>query len=124
MGSSPTQRTLKQLREAGYVCDVAERRLPIPGRHVTVDLFGFIDVVALSAGCIIGIQCTTGSNAAARVKKIVVDCADDATAWLRANGVIEVWGWRKLKRSGGKWEPRIVEITLEDIEAADAAGWE
>lgn len=111
--SSPTARTLKALRELGYLADVAEKR--VPKTRVTRDLFGFIDIVAIKAGePILAVQATSdegGGHGHARVKKIRGECQEAARAWLGACGRIEVWAWRKLKRSGDKWEPRITEIT-------------
>ena len=118
MPTSPTQRTLKRIRDAGATAAVAEYWLRVPnhpGGGVRRDLFGFIDVVALWPGeGTIGIQATSGSNGRARVRKIATECRDNALAWLAQGNRIQVWDWRKLK---GKWEPRIVEVTVDLIEA-------
>jgi hypothetical protein len=85
------------------------------------DLFGFIDIVALSDK-IVGIQCTSGSNVSARVKKILDECQDAAREWLQAGGAIEVWGWRKISKERGSkvkiWDLRIEQITLEMLTVA------
>ena len=62
--ASPTQRTLKELRRLGHVAGVVERWIPQTRRRL--DLFGFIDIVALGPWGTIGIQCTTSANQAAR----------------------------------------------------------
>jgi hypothetical protein len=113
-GTSPTQRTLKELRKRGMVCDVAEYWNQFSRRRR--DLFHFVDIVALGES-ITGIQCTSGSNGAARKTKIATECGDAARAWLSSGGRIEVWSWRKVGQRGKRklWEPRIEEITLADI---------
>jgi hypothetical protein len=91
--SSPTQRSLKYLRNLGYRCDIVERRL---GRFVTKDLFGFIDLLAIKDGEVLAVQTTSGSNVAARVAKIASDELADAVADVRKLGwSIHVHGWRK-----------------------------
>ncbi len=110
---TPTARTLQHLRQLGYLADVVERRKG----PVTVDLFGFIDVVALYDGDpnfgVLGIQCTTGAHAAHRVTK--VKATPEHLIWLACGNTIEVWAWRKLLvRRGGKavrWEVDRREIT-------------
>lgn len=112
---TPTQRTLQALRKMGHLAAVVEKW----NAHAKVrqDLFGFIDIVAVTEHETIGIQCTSGSNLAGRRKKIL-DLHDKPQAWLRAGNLIELWGWRKLKvKRGGtaiRWEPRVERITLED----------
>ena len=93
--------------------EVVERR--VPKTRITKDLFGFIDILAIEPreqGCL-GIQATTGSNHAARRKKILGHCHEQAEKWLAAGNRIEVWSWRKLKKGG--WQPRIEEITLLEL---------
>jgi hypothetical protein len=102
---SPTARTLKYLREQGAAAAVVERYNAYSRqRH---DLFGVFDIVALRDERIVGIQCTSGSNHADRVKKLIGDpeCAAQVRRWLAAKGEVEVWSWRKLvkrNKDGGK----------------------
>ena len=88
-----------------------------PGRRI--DLFGFIDILAITPeGETIGIQTTSASGASARRMKILTECCDAARAWLKAGNKIEVWSWRKHKERGenGKWwQVKRVEITLDDV---------
>ena len=67
---------------------------------------------------IIGNQ-ASGADLALVEKIINSECSEFAIEWLKCNGFIEVWGWRKLKlKRGGKamrWVPRIKEITLGDF---------
>jgi len=104
-GTSPTQRTLKRLRDAGYLAEVGEHWNP----HAKVrnDLFGFGDVIGLREGEVLLVQATSGDNVAARVRKI----ADHANvSAVRKAGIrIEVHGWRKL--ASGRYECRVVDCS-------------
>jgi hypothetical protein len=102
---SPTQRSLKHLRDQGYVAEVVEKRLP--HCYITKDLFGFIDILAIRGEETLAVQTTSGlNNAAARVRKIV-DCAH-LGAVRKANWRIVVHGWRKLKAG---WELREIDVS-------------
>lgn len=110
--SSPTQRSLKMLRDDGWTAEVVEKWNP----HVRQrkDLFGFADVIAMKPGEVPRlIQVTSGSNTAARIAKIREEPM--AATALQSGFAIEVHGWRKLKvKRGGKaerWTPKIEQIT-------------
>ena len=116
---SPTQRTLAELKRQNVPACVSEKWIPSrghPAGGVRKDLFGFVDVVALGE-TVIGVQATSGTNVAARVKKIREECGEAAKAWLRSGGTIQVWGWRKLAKPVNRryWQPRIVEVTIDDL---------
>ena len=105
--SSPTQRTLIELRKRGYpLVDVTEKW--IPGANIRRDLYGFIDVLAVSPlGKVLGVQCTSGDHVAERVDKIT---NSDAIHVLRLAGwSIAVWGWRKNAK--GRYVLREVELS-------------
>jgi hypothetical protein len=116
--SSPTARTLARLRELGYRADVVERRLP--GCFVTRDLFGIIDVVAARPGEVLGVQCTSASNLAARLAK--AKDAPGLTDWLAAGARFEVWGWSKRGPRGPRklWRVRRVAMATDGTGAAGA----
>lgn len=103
--SSPTQRTLKHLRELGYKAQVVEHFNSWTKRRI--DLFTIIDVVAVGHGETLGVQCTSGSNVSSRVAKI----ADaEATPALREAGwKLVVHGWRK--NSKNRWVLREVDVS-------------
>jgi hypothetical protein len=111
-----THRTLKKLREDGYLVDVVERFIPRSGfSGVRKDLFGLFDLLAIKPGeGFIGIQCftTTWSKHFTVLEKE----KQNAITWLQSGGRIEFWGWRRLKvKRGGKairWTPRIEVIDL------------
>lgn len=132
---SPTKRSLKLLRSEGFLCHVVEHWNAFA--HVRQDAFGFGDILAVSEtlhsklirgpDTIMGnpaealdhnyegvwlIQCTSGDNHAARVKKIrSKECWSNAVKWLRAGGRIAVMSWRKSRRH---WIPRFEEIKLPE----------
>ena len=100
---------MKLLREQGYEVADGERRIPY--RWVTVDLFGALDVLALKPTGLLGVQCTSGSNHADRVKKL---CALKAMAWWLSAGLkLEVWSWRLAGPEGARkrWALRVEPIT-------------
>ncbi len=97
---SPTQRTLAECRRRGWIACVVEKWLA-PARR-RVDAFGFGDILAVNPtedGAVL-IQCTTTSNAPARVRKILTECAEEALAWIRAGNTILTWGWSKRGKRG------------------------
>lgn len=101
---SPTERSLKALRAAGYTAVVVEKwNAHIRRRQ---DLFGFIDILALRDGETLAVQTTSGSNVAARVAKIADH--ENTAAVRKAGWRIEVHGWRKLKAG---WANRVVDVS-------------
>jgi len=113
--TSPTQRSLKLLRDRGMFAYVVEKWVPQARKRI--DVAGFGDLLAWSpvSGCVL-IQTTTGSHVAARTRKILEDCREPALAWIASGGRIVVHGWRKIRR---KWECREVWITGPDFDEED-----
>lgn len=105
-----TQRSLKHLRQHGYLCQVIERWNAFA--KIRVDLFGFIDIVAVERSGLFGIQVTTQNNHATRRNKI--QQLGEARTWLEAGGRILIHSWKKKQKGGRQvWEVRIEEITRE-----------
>jgi hypothetical protein len=103
--SSPTSRTLEHLRKTYPLVQVVERWNPHAKRRI--DLFGIIDVVAVSETEIVGVQSTSGDNVAARVTKIT---ESDALPILRKAGIrVLVHGWRK--NAAGRWVLREIDVS-------------
>lgn len=93
---SPMQLSLDYLNKSGWVCQIVERRLPIPGKHITQDCFGFGDILAYHpqggpVRSIALIQTTSWGNFLARRKKIQESGHRDS--WKRAGGRIFLHGW-------------------------------
>ena len=114
--TSPTARTLQVVRALGCYASVEETWDHYQKRRR--DLLGFIDILVLCPPTAIGIQATTGGNVSARVKKICTQRSNEARYWLNCSGRIEVWGWKKYAKpvNGKRWRPRIVDITLADLD--------
>jgi len=121
--SSPTQRSLKELRKDGWTVAITEHWNPFA--HIRQDLFGFIDLVAMSPSRgLLAVQTTSGSNVGKRIAKIKAE--PRAAIWLACGGRIQVHGWRKVGAKGKRklWECRTVEI-LKDYDTErtnDCAG--
>lgn len=106
MSLTPTQLSLRSMRELGYSVDVVERWVSQPPPGHRRDLFGIIDVLAVGRGETVAIQCTADGSVSSRVRKI----ADaEALPNLREAGwKIVVHGWRK---QGGRWVVREVDVS-------------
>lgn len=88
---SPTQRTLAECRKRGWTAGIVEKW----NMHARIrqDLFGCIDIVALTPNGILGIQACAGSSHAARMTKSLAE--PRLAEWLKAGGAFEVWSWSK-----------------------------
>lgn len=118
---SPTQRTLRALRDQGRVCAIVEKWNQHVGPHgIRQDLFGIIDVLALDPERgVIGVQ-SCGEAFAAHERKLLEERTIACIDWLSTPGTaLELWGWRKVKlKRGGKavrWSPRVRVFTLDDF---------
>ena len=117
-GITPTQRTLKKLRDDGYTAGIVERFISIPGSFgKRIDLFNIIDIIAIKKGEIWGVQ-SCGQAFADHDKKILEH--ENSPKWIEAGGILLLIGWRKLKKvRGGKamiWVPREKIYTKEDFD--------
>ncbi len=117
--SIAVQRTMRELRGQGIICEVVQHWNPHGGnRH---DLYGILDVQALDKKRgVIGIQCCLSDYMEHYRKFTEGDLVQNCIDWLETPGtVLEIWSWRRLKiKRGGKavrWTPRIVEITMKDF---------
>ena len=104
MALSPTQLTLRELKEQGYLAAVVEKWNP--HARIRQDLFGFIDVLAVKEGETLAIQATTDTNVPARVRKIADH--ENVPGVRKADWRIEVWGWKKVKN---RWVKRVVDVS-------------
>ena len=115
MATSPTQLSLKLMKERGYKCEMTEKWNPFA--KIRQDLYGFIDVLCLGDGEVVGVQTTSYSNMSARVKKIREH--ENFAMVCRAGIRILVQGWHK---KGARWEVREVEVEPQNpaISTVDA----
>ena len=121
MSTSPTQRTLRELKNQGRKCAIVERYNAFVGPHgIRQDLFGIIDVLALDPERgFVGVQ-SCGQDFAAHERKMVEEHAEECIDWLSTpGGALELWGWRRVKvKRGGKavrWQPRVRVFSLADF---------
>lgn len=111
--TTPTQRSLKLLRERGYHASVVEKW----NMHAKIrqDLWGFVDILAIRDGEILGVQTTSGAHVAERIKKIA---ASPLIATVLSAGVkVVVHGWDKKGPRGKmkRWECREELLTVESF---------
>jgi hypothetical protein len=103
MATSTTQLSLKHMREQGYYAEVVERYNYFTKRKN--DFAGFIDLLCLRPGEVMGVQTTSLGNISSRVKKILEH--ENLEVVLAAGIKVEVHGW--VKRDN-RWQVKIVEI--------------
>jgi len=116
-GISPTQRTLKAMREQGRLCGIVERfNRNVGAFGIRQDLFGFIDIICIdpTAG-IVAVQ-SCGQAYSEHVKKLMEERNEAVYEWLK-HAPCELWSWRKVKlnRNGAamRWKPRIADVVLD-----------
>lgn len=106
---SPTQRSLKLLRERGGIVAIVEKWNSFTKRRI--DLWGFGDLLHVCGDTVTIVQTTTGIHVAERLKKIY--SIPEAGAWMSNTRKIVVHGWRKVGARGKRkrWECREIEVT-------------
>ena len=107
---SPTSRSLEHLKAQGYeIVDVVERWNP--HARIRQDLWGIVDILAITdtpgLPPVLGVQTTSGSNVAARVRKI--QDSPNLPVLRRAGVAIHVHGWRKSAKHG--WVLRTEDLS-------------
>ena len=113
--SSPTQRSKARLIQEGYTVAITERWNQFA--RIRQDLFGFVDLLAISAEETLAVQTTSGSNAAKRVQKIR-ECPA-AKVWLEGfpqrQIVVHSWAKRGAKGKAKRWDCVVIPILPEDV---------
>jgi len=90
---SPLQRSLKLLRDRGYTVAIVEHWNPFA--KVRQDLFGFIDLLCIKKGEVVGVQVTHLKGWHPHVAKIKEGKHYKA---VTSSGItIMLHGWRRLK---------------------------
>jgi hypothetical protein len=113
--TSPTARSMKLLRQEGFVVAPCERW--VPHQNIRVDLLGVGDLIACRPGDPgpLLIQVTTDDHLAHRKAKAQAE--PRLRAWLGCGGCrFELHGWRKR---GDRWHCRRVELRGEDLAEVD-----
>ena len=99
------QRSLKLLREQGWVATITEHFNMFA--KIRIDLFNFVDILCLQKGKMLAVQTTTAAHLEERKKKIL---ANPNYPLLKSTGCeIELHGW-SLSKKKGKWICRIIEL--------------
>jgi hypothetical protein len=94
---TPTQRTMDELRKRGYMVGRVEQWIPAAHGGFRKDLFGIIDLLAISGELTLGIQ-VCGTAWSAHVDKLKTEGEKSVRAWLQSpHRHLELWGWRPLK---------------------------
>lgn len=91
MKTSPTQRSLKAMRDAGYTCGITEKWNPFA--HIRQDLYGVIDILCCHPDHgIIGVQTTTDVHASDHIQKCMAE--PRLRVWLQSGGkfIMHTWG--------------------------------
>jgi hypothetical protein len=101
---TPTQRSLKYLREQGYTVAITERWNPFA--RIRQDLFGFVDLLAIRKGETLAVQ-TTSTGVSERIKKI--QDSEYLPKIRDAGWMIHVHGWRKNAK--GRYVLRVEDIS-------------
>lgn len=121
MATTPTQRTLRALRDRGLVCAIVEKWNQYAGPFgIRQDLFGIIDVLALDPQRgVIGVQ-STGQDFAGHMEKLKTERFEECRNWLSTPGTsLELWGWRKVRKVRGGtglfWQPRVHVFSLDEF---------
>ncbi len=96
MPTSPPQLTLRVLRGDGWTAQVVDHWNP--HARIRQDLFGIIDVLAVRGQETMGVQTTSHTNVASRIRKI--GDSPNIAAIREAGWTVRVHGWRKVK---GRW---------------------
>ncbi len=110
--ASPSAMTKRHYEEKGYLIGRVESYNPRSRR--TNDLFGFADHVVILWDGVLFVQSTTGSNHAARRKKILASPEAQKIIEIGHKVVIVSWSKKPSPETGHlKWTPRIESITPE-----------
>lgn len=111
---SPTQRSLKVLRDAGFLVEIVERWIPFPKPGHRRDLFNFVDLLAVhpETGVTLAVQTTSGSNLSHRRKKLAAN--PNLASCVAAGWRVVVHGWakKKVKRGGRAYKYKLIEDVI------------
>lgn len=94
--ASNNTRSLKHLRDDGWTAEVVEKFNP--HSRTRNDLFGFIDILAIKEGQVLGVQTTSAGHVSDRVRKIQEH--ENLDAVLASGMDVVCHGWAKV---GNRW---------------------
>ena len=105
LATSPTQLSLKLLRDQGYTVAIVEHWNSFA--RIRQDLFGFIDILALKGKEVLAVQNTTATNMSARVTKI--GNSEYVGVVREAGWTIHVHGWHQDDKK--KWHCKVKDVS-------------
>lgn len=119
MASKPTQRSIAELKRAGYVVGIVEKFNSFI--KIRQDYGGFADLIAYhpDRNETLAIQCCAdnGGGVSEHLKKLLA--LDNVRKWIKQpSRRLEVWGWGKRGERGKRklWTLRNVPITTKMVE--------
>jgi len=108
---------MARLRAEGYIPGVVEKFVAFPPPGHRVDLFGFIDIVAMKPPekGLLAVQATSTPNLMARVKK--AQGCPELAAWIDSGNRFECHGWAKRGKEGKRklWTLKRLEVSATDF---------
>lgn len=116
-----SSRSLKLLRDAGYIAEVVEKN--IPHTFIKKDFIGCIDIIAFHEGKqeTIGVQVTTdtGGQMSKHFQKIMAE--PRILKWLRAGNKMVIHAWAKKGKAGTRklFTLRERHITVHDFKGGE-----
>ena|ERR1041385_2957834 len=117
----PLARTMQYFRNEGIPCGKVERWQVVPGHPgggVRIDLFSFVDAIALFPDQLVGIQCCGASGVSSHIQKILG--IPEAILWLRTGSGLHIHSWKKRAKPIGRshWQLRWLVASLNDGQIA------
>jgi hypothetical protein len=101
---TPSQRTIKHLKDQGYmVANVETYNYFTKRKH---DLWGCIDILAIGNGETLAVQVTSKSNMSARIRKI--EDSEALPEMLRSGWRVIVHGW--WRGTNGRYQLKETEF--------------
>ena len=111
---NPTARSMRYFKDRGYIVARVEQRLPIPGMFITLDAFGFGDLLVASPGFGIAlVQSTTFTNLKARQKK--AKALPEFRKWRHSGGKVIFHGWVKRGPRGKRKTWQLAEDVFDAL---------
>lgn len=110
---STLQRSRELLEADGYHVEVVEQNIRTKRRVFKRDLWNFADILAIRRGEVLAVQTTTGSNMAARVKKIADSPLLPRVREANVRVLVHGWSARVVKRGDAarEWVCRVEDLS-------------
>lgn len=116
-GHNYSKRTLDRLRADPRftLVGTVEKFVQFPPPGHRVDLFGFIDIIAIGPGITLAVQSTSKKQISPHRKKMRDDPETRANVVhvLEAGWQVEIHGWAQPTGPRGRWECTVVPFRVE-----------